>query len=147
MKRSTHQILINVDNGLFETELGFITSRQNSENDTKYFEVRILDGRANDYRNLLSTEALRLNVLEPKAESIIDGIDLGEGFKLRETAFTYKADELSQLQLLLDSALQHRDQYPFITTVAHSSYAPENTLYSSQLVATECSQPHTPFII
>lgn len=131
MKKLMHQVLINVDSCLFETELGFIISRQISGSETKRFEVRIIDGRANDFSQLLSNEALRLKVLEPQAESIIDGVDLGEGYKLRETAFTYKAEALPQLQLLLDSALQHREQYPFITTVAHSDYV-------KQAVTTNC---------
>ncbi|GEM_PF-6556453 len=123
MEKSLHQFVIEIENALIEAELGEIPLWQTSDSGTEYVEVRIPDDKVKNYRRLLSTEARRLSVPEPCTKDIIAGTDLGNCWSIAETTFLFRVKELPQLLLLLDSGLQHREQYPFITTVADSSYA------------------------
>lgn len=123
-----HDLIIAIDNALLETELGEIPITQTSGNDTEYVEIRIPNDKVKNYRQLLSTEARRLKVPEPRTKDIIKGTDLGNGYSIAETTFSFQVQELPQLLVLLDSGLQHREQYSFITTVADSSYASQNSM-------------------
>jgi hypothetical protein len=110
-----------------DTELGEIPLWQTSGSDTEYVEIRITNDKVKNYRKLLSTEAPRLNVPEPRTKDILKVTVIGD-YSIAETTFIFRVKELPQLLLLLESGWQNRELYTFIATGSPSMCASQNSM-------------------
>lgn len=127
MENDLAKLIIEIENGLLEFGLGEIPLWQTSGGDTESVEIRIPNDRVKNYRKLLSTEARRLNVPQPRTKDIIKVTDIGD-FSIAETTFIFRVKELPQLQLLLESGWQNRELYTFIATGSPSMCASQNSM-------------------
>ena len=114
MSISLHNIIIGIDNCLCNSGLGAIPYNQTSTSDTKSVEVWIPNDNVQNFLNVLRTESRRSNVAMPHPQDVLAGIDLHNHHTLAVTEYSFKLKELPRLLQLLESGLEHRNQYPFM---------------------------------
>ena len=107
-------IIISIDNVLLNTGFGGIPFEQTSTSDTQSVEVWIQNDNVQNFLNVLRTESRRLNIPMPHPQDVLVGIDLQKYHTLAVTEYSFKLQELHRLLLLLESGLEHREQYPFM---------------------------------